>query len=620
MKEGRSRSPNICNVVSKIGIMLVCLSLIVVSGCRKGKVRGSVRLYTSVPVKIIEAVSSEFEAKHPEITLEVFREGTGKVMKRIRKEGETGNLGADVIWVADFSAAEELKKRGLLQKYASPEAENIIPIFLDDEAYYTGSRLLSMVITYNKRFVKEKPQSYHDLVDPKWKGKVGLVNPETSGSSFFTTATLLQDERFGWQYYKKLHQNECEIVSNNSILTEKIGSGELYFGITIDSTVRKLMEEAPTLPIGYVFPRDGIVLVASPIAITRDCLDPVAARVFVDWVLSQDGQGFLAQKMGTASVRLDIKPPEGMLALQQLKIIPSNAKKIYRDRADVRRIFKDIFSGKRIEDIREKIVEEIFSFGASGSGSPQKIFAQYAAFTEYLGKKLGRRVKLVQKRTYEELNGLFKKGEIAFGRIATGGYIRLKKEIDIEILALVMAHGDPHYKALIIVPKDSPIISFDQLRGKTFAFVDPFSNSGFNYPSYLVAQKGSNIDTFFSRYIFSGGHDKSIMAVFNKIADGASISSTSLLRAETKNPEIRNKIKIIQESPLFFRGPVVVKAEMPQDFKKRLKEILLKMHLDEDGRNALKAMKIDRFIKGKDSDFDTEREILRVVNEDKGKK
>lgn len=352
MKKRLSEAPNILKVVSKFGIMLVCLSLLMVSGCGKKKVSGCVRLYTSVPVKIIEGVKLEFEAKHPGITLEVFRAGTTKVMKRIRKEADTGKLGADVIWVADFSAAEELKQRGLLQKYVSPEAENIIPIFIDDEGYYTGSRLLSMVIAYNKRFVKEKPQSYHDLVSPRWKGKVGLVNPEVSGSSFFTIATLLQDKRFGWEYYKKLHQNQSKIVDNNPILTEKIGDGELYLGITIDFTVRKLLKGDATLPIDCVFPRDGIVLVASPIAITKDCRNPAASRMFVDWVLSRDGQEFLAKKMGITSVRADIKPPKGMPPLQQLRVIPSDARKVYRNKADVKRIFKDIFSGKRIEDIK----------------------------------------------------------------------------------------------------------------------------------------------------------------------------------------------------------------------------------------------------------------------------
>lgn len=329
MKKGHSMSTNICKVVSKIGIMLICLSLLIISSCGKKKVSGTVRLYTSIPVKIIEEVRLEFEAKHPGITLEVFRAGTTKVMKRIRKEADTGKLGADVIWVADFSAAEELKQRGLLQKYASPEAENIIPIFIDDEGYYTGSRLLSMVIAYNKRFVKEKLQSYHDLVDPRWKGKVGLVNPEVSGSSFFTIATLLQDKRFGWEYYKKLHQNQCKTVDNNPILTEKIGGGELYLGITIDFTVRKLLQEVPTLPIDCVFPRDGIVLVASPIAITGECRNLAASRIFVDWVLSRDGQEFLAKKMGITSVRADIKPPKGMPPLQQLRVIPSDARKVY---------------------------------------------------------------------------------------------------------------------------------------------------------------------------------------------------------------------------------------------------------------------------------------------------
>lgn len=112
MKKEEPNGPlNIYNLMSKIGIMLVCLSLTVVSGCGKRKGSGSVRLYTSVPGKIIEEVKLEFEAKHPGITLDIFRTGTAKVMERIRKEVDMGNLGADVVWVADFSAAEELKKR-----------------------------------------------------------------------------------------------------------------------------------------------------------------------------------------------------------------------------------------------------------------------------------------------------------------------------------------------------------------------------------------------------------------------------------------------------------------------------------------------------------------------------
>jgi iron(III) transport system substrate-binding protein len=309
-------------------------------------------LYTSVPINIIESIKLEFEKENPQSEIEVFRAGTGETMNRIYQEAEAGKVRADIIWLADFSAAEELKEEGLLQKYSSPEAENIIPIFVDTEGYYTGSRLLNMVVAYNRKFIKKRPGSYRDLLNPKWKGKVGIANPETSGSSFFTVATLFQRKDFDWEYFMKLYLNRCEIADNNITLIKKIAEGELYMGITIDFEVRKLLMVSPSLPIEYVFPKDGIVAVASPIAISRDCRSIETSKVFIDWVLSKKGQGFISKKMGIVPLRTDVDMPEGMIPLRQIKIIPSNVNMIYKNKKNIIRIFKDIFSGKSLEKIK----------------------------------------------------------------------------------------------------------------------------------------------------------------------------------------------------------------------------------------------------------------------------
>jgi iron(III) transport system substrate-binding protein len=344
--------PNLYSFLILLIILLAALSII---SCGKDKTpiaKAELRLYTSVPDKIIDSVEIEFEKENPNIDLAVFRSGTVKIMDKIRVEAEAGKVEADVIWVADFSTAEELKEKGYLQKYISPEAKNVIPIFLDSEGYYTGSRLLNIIIAYNKRFVKEKPQSYNDLLDPKWLGKVGLVNPEISGASYYTVSTLLQDNDFGWEYFVRMYQNKCEIVDNNPLLAEKIANGELYIGLTIDFTVRELWEKAPALPIDYTFAEDGIVAIASPIAISKDCKEMEASRTLIDWVLSKKGQGFLAQKMGIAPVRTDVDTPSGMIPLKQLKIIPSNAREIYENKEINMGIFSDIFSGKSVEEIQ----------------------------------------------------------------------------------------------------------------------------------------------------------------------------------------------------------------------------------------------------------------------------
>jgi iron(III) transport system substrate-binding protein len=349
------RKLNLYPLLILLAMLLVVLAIF---SCGNGKApaaKREVNLYTSIPPKIIDNIKLEFEKEKPGIELEVYRDGTVRIMERILAEAKTGEAGADVVWLADFSAAEELKEKGLLQKYISPEAKNIIPIFLDTEGYYTGSRLLNVVIAYNKQFVKEKPQSYHELQDLKWTGKVGIADPEVSGASYYTVSTLLQNKDFGWEYFLRIYQNKCEIVNDNTFLAEKIASGELYIGLIIDFTIRELWSGPSSPPVDYTFAEDGIVAIASPIAIARDCKETEASRTFIDWVLSGRGQAFLARNMGIAPVRMDVQIPEGMIPLQQLKIIPSNAREIYENKERNIEIFKAIFSGKSIEEIKMRM-------------------------------------------------------------------------------------------------------------------------------------------------------------------------------------------------------------------------------------------------------------------------
>ena len=95
-------------------------------------------------------------------------------------------------------------------------------------------------------------------------------------------------------------------------------------GITIDFTVRKLLKENPGAPIDYIYPKDGVVLVPSPIAIFKDIPHPQAAILFVRYILSKRGQTLLRDLGGFMPVRLDVNPPERITSITQLKVIPSD--------------------------------------------------------------------------------------------------------------------------------------------------------------------------------------------------------------------------------------------------------------------------------------------------------
>ncbi len=272
-----------------------------------------------------------------------------------------------------------------------------------------------------------------------------------------------------------------------------------------------------------------------------------------------------------------------------------------------------------MQDIREESPgreeKNRLVFGVSSIESPENIYKKFWPFTDYLSKELGIEVKLVQKRTYGEINQLLKAAKLDFVRIAAGGYVKIKDETDVVILALESKKGSSSYQAYIIAHRDSPITLFDELRGRSFAFVDKQSNSGFIYPEYLVKKRNADINTFFSRHVFTGGHDNSIMKVLNKEVDGASVASYILQREMDANPAVKDKIKIIQESPAFFRGPIAARKDMPQDLKEQIKEVLLNMHLDKEGRAVLKAMRLDGFSEGKDADFDSVRDMFGAIGE-----
>lgn len=321
--------------------------------CRQRNKGGRMlNVYTSVPLQIAERLISEFKKDNPKIKIALRRAGTVEIVAEVSKEFETGSSPrADVVWLADFASAEELKEKGYLQKYVSPQSAKIPSVFKDADGYYTGSRLLNMVVVYNTELVKKRPIGYKDLLAPGLKGKIAIADPARAGSIRYVISSLLLDKNFAWPYFVKLYRNKCRIVNSNTLLTKMIADGELHMGISIDFTVRKLLKESPGLPLDYVYPAGGVVAVPSPIAITRDSSHKAAAEKFIDWVLSAKTQKLMSKEMGIAPIRKDVPFPKGMPSLENLKIIASSPGLILKTAGQCDKIFNDIFSGRPLEEI-----------------------------------------------------------------------------------------------------------------------------------------------------------------------------------------------------------------------------------------------------------------------------
>ncbi len=255
-------------------------------------------------------------------------------------------------------------------------------------------------------------------------------------------------------------------------------------------------------------------------------------------------------------------------------------------------------------DKLEKISEEVpisktynkgFVVAIAAIISPEGTASSYDLLLEYISHKTGQPVKLVQRRTYSEINKLIATGSVDLAFVCTGAYINSKGGT-MNILAVPVVNGKTTYKALVITSRDSGISSFKDLRGKTFAFTDPLSNTGYFYPISLIRGLGETPNNFFKDTFFTYSHDKAIVAVAQGIADGASVDNIVFQNLIKRKPDMARQLKIIHESKEFPMPPVVVPKDLPVPEQLILKKLFLKMHRDPLGQEALKKIGVERFV------------------------
>ena len=242
--------------------------------------------------------------------------------------------------------------------------------------------------------------------------------------------------------------------------------------------------------------------------------------------------------------------------------------------------------------------------------TPKDGYVYYQRLQAYIGKKLGRTVQLVDRGNYDEMNRLLETGELDAAFVCAGPYVEGKKKFGMELLVMPLVKGKPVYYSYIIVHKQSTLRHFEDLRGMAFAFADPKSNSGKLVPTFMLAEMNETPQSFFSRSIFTYGHDQSIRAVVDRTVDGAAVDSLIWDYIAQKSPQMVKQIRIIATSDPYGIPPVVVRPGLDPELKKRLKDILLSASADPEGNDILKGMMIDRFVPGDDANYDS----IRAMN------
>jgi phosphonate transport system substrate-binding protein len=270
----------------------------------------------------------------------------------------------------------------------------------------------------------------------------------------------------------------------------------------------------------------------------------------------------------------------------------------------------------RVETTQESNNSETLRIAIAAVISPEETFFLYKDLLNYISKKIGKKVDLIQRQTYEEVNNLVRDNELDLAFVCSGAYVDGHDQFSMELLVAPVVHGETVYYSYIIAPKESGARGLEDLRGKRFAFTDPLSNSGKLAPTYMLAQMNETAENFFSEYIFTYSHDKSIEMVAHALIDGAAVDSLIWEHMNRLTPEITSETKIIKKSDPYGIPPVVVPASIDTNLKKKLRNLFLNIHKDDEGKKIIDKLFIDKFVIMEDGKYDSIRKSRSLASDE----
>jgi iron(III) transport system substrate-binding protein len=289
-------------------------------------VTGKLVLYTSQPERDAQQTINGFKAKHPRVEVEVFRSGTTEVMARLAAEFSAGQAKPDVLFIADAASMEQLKAAGRLEKYTAAKVDGIPAELIDPDRTYFGTKMITTGIIYN-RAAKNIPTSWADLAKPEYKGQISMASPLYSGAASIKLSTVAARPDLGWKYIEALRANEAVAVRGNGAVLRAVATGEKAYGIIVDFMAYNAKQQGS--PVEFVFPKEGVTVVTEPVAILSTAQNKDAARAFVDYLLSDEGQK-LSLSLGYLATREGAGRPAWLPADAPLNLMPVNISAVVR--------------------------------------------------------------------------------------------------------------------------------------------------------------------------------------------------------------------------------------------------------------------------------------------------
>ncbi len=242
----------------------------------------------------------------------------------------------------------------------------------------------------------------------------------------------------------------------------------------------------------------------------------------------------------------------------------------------------------------------------------------YKPLAAYLEKKIGMKVELFVASDYSGAIEAMRAGKLDIALFGPFSYVLAAEKANAEVFAVEKVSGATTYKSIIVTRPDSGINSLQDLRGHTFAFVDPASTSGHLFPRSFLKKNNIDPDKEFKSVVFAGTHDAVELAVKNKKVDAGADSNKTYNKMKKEGLISDQDIKIIYESDPIPGSPWAWRKDLSPELKTRIKDAFLAM--DKEAPEAFDKKKgQEEYVAFSDAEYDVVRETAKILNLDLSK-
>jgi iron(III) transport system substrate-binding protein len=285
------------------------------------KKEGKLVFYTVLTLPDSQALLKGFQQKYPFMQFEVFRLGAEKMRTKILTEARAGRHFFDVTSM-DVVETGVLQGQRIFAPFAAPSRDAIPAGLKDEDGYWTAIYVRQFVLAYNTRLVSEKdaPKDWTELLSSTWKGKIGMDQEETE---WYAALSEYWGRDKARKFLRALAAQDPALHQGHTLIAKLTVAGEFPLSIAHGSRVEQLKGEGA--PIDWIDTVDPVVTSPSVISLSARAPHPNAARLFIDYVLSPDGQKLMRDNF-RVTVRSDIPPLVKKLDMKRLRTFFVNPK------------------------------------------------------------------------------------------------------------------------------------------------------------------------------------------------------------------------------------------------------------------------------------------------------